>query len=203
MDQLVDQYEKYREEYLAALEEYNSTNDNEYLNRLMSKKAEFEKMPNFLELVVQHYVNAFQNISNLENLNFFSTRQFVRYLVTTFFSKIMFNDLFFLGLFCNNQDNYLSVLEGVRNQIGEIYHIQFCSKADIDEKISGDTLDGMGFRARVYLINGIPDDSIISEDDVYSDHGWDETVKRLQTLGLDSLVPQKRNSEVHSTGLKR
>ncbi len=199
----VEQYGKYREEYLKALEKYNSTNDNEYLNRLMSIKAEFKKMPNFSELVVRYYVNAFQNISNLENLNFFSTCQFVRYLVTTFFSKIMFNDLFLLGLFCENQDNYLSVLENVRNQIGEIYHIQFCSKADIDEKISDDTLDGMGFRARVYLINGIPNYYIISEDDVYSDRGWDETVKRLQTLGLDSLVPQKRNSEVHSTGLKR
>ncbi len=94
-------------------------------------------------------------------------------------------------------------MEDVRNQIGEIYNIQFCSKAGIDEKLSDDTLDGMCFRTRVYLINGIPDYSIISEDDVYSDSGWNKTVERLQTLGLDSLVPQKRNSEVHSTGLKR
>lgn len=199
----MNQYGEYREKYLAALEKYKSTNDKNYLNQLISIKAEFEEMPNFLELVVQYYVNVFQNISNFKDLNSFSTCQFVRYLVKTFFYKNMFNDFFFLGLFCKNQDNYLSVLENVRNQIGEIYNIQFCSKAGIDEKLSDDTLDGMCFRTRVYLINGIPDYSIISEDDVYSDSGWNKTVERLQTLGLDSLVPQKRNSEVHSTGLKR
>lgn len=43
----MDQYEKYRKKYLAALEKYKSTNDKEYFNRLMSIKAKFEKMPNF------------------------------------------------------------------------------------------------------------------------------------------------------------
>ena len=51
-------------------------------------------MPNFSEQVVQYYVNFFKKNSNFENLNSFSTCQFVRYLVTTFFYKNMFNDFF-------------------------------------------------------------------------------------------------------------
>ncbi len=90
----MNQYGEYREKYLAALEKYKSTNDKNYLNQLISIKAEFEEMPNFLELVVQYYVNVFQNISNFKDLNSFSTCQFVRYLVKTFFYKNMFNDFF-------------------------------------------------------------------------------------------------------------